>query len=72
MSRNPPRYRALLPITTPHSRPALPPSTSVSALGPEPVPKRKATRVACRECHEKKRKVRLLPPVNCHAPLVAD
>lgn len=56
MSRNPPRYRALLPITTPHSRPALPPSTSVSALGPEPVPKRKATRVACRECHEKKRK----------------
>lgn len=53
MGRNPTRYRALLP-TAPHGGQALPSSTS--AL--DPAPKRKATRIACNECHEKKRKVR--------------
>lgn len=53
MGRNPPRYRALLP-TAPHGGPPLPASTSAS----DPVPKRRATRIACKECHEKKRKVR--------------
>ncbi|KAG6361404.1 hypothetical protein INS49_009631 [Diaporthe citri] len=51
MGRNPPKYRALLPAA-PHGDQALPLSTS--AL--DPVPKRKATRIACNECHEKKRK----------------
>ncbi|KAL2286975.1 hypothetical protein FJTKL_06474 [Diaporthe vaccinii] len=48
MSRTPPKYRALAP----HAGP--PPSLSTSVS--DPLPKRKATRIACNECHEKKRK----------------
>ncbi|KAK7737094.1 hypothetical protein SLS63_002885 [Diaporthe eres] len=48
MSRTPPKYRALAPHAG--QIPSL--STSVS----DPLPKRTATRIACNECHEKKRK----------------
>ncbi|KAK2599209.1 hypothetical protein N8I77_010981 [Diaporthe amygdali] len=55
MGRNPTRYRALLPTTPCGDQPA---AGQIAPLfrALESMPKRKSTRIACKECHEKKRK----------------
>ncbi|KAJ0119520.1 hypothetical protein J7T55_013722 [Diaporthe amygdali] len=55
MGRNPTRYRALLPTTPRGDQPA---AGQIAPLfrALDSIPKRKSTRIACKECHEKKRK----------------